>query len=519
MYRHSWSKWLKRKNSQKTIVIDLTPLLSGGENGGAKILTLELIPYLATLAPKVQFVLLTSDKNHQEFAYLDAHNISRTCVQNISFDSNHQLLKLLKADLLFCPFNATTYASPQIPTVCIIYDLQYMYYPQFFSAEDKARRHQFLTEICQKSTRLICISDYTKQTLINNFPDTVHKAERIYISLHKRFLPVTAERKQKVLQKFQLASEEYLIYPANFWRHKNHETLFSAFSKYKKQCTAQSLKLICPGVLNEHASYLKEILKNEQLIDDIILPGYITHEELSILMQSCFAMIYPSLYEGFGIPIAEAMVNDKPVICSRTTSLPEVAGEAALYCDPNNPEEMANLILQLQTDNALQKELILKGSKHISHLGDITHMAQQYLDVFDAARMPIQSHNILYGVYTDGWCSANLEIVYTNKSSSAYFELVMNAPEWITSKILVIKIKQGFLSKKYYLKRGETLLIKYPIIKKEGLITINISPTFNLKTIGSSQDERNLTCLLKSCRLISEFNTFNLFMSQEPTYE
>ena len=186
----------------RTIVVDLTPVLPGGENGGAKVFVLELLRRLAERAPQTQFVLLTQASAHEELAALDSANVRRVMVLGAGGppgmrslatrifsrvlphlpgrlrrvagrlgyvlltaskrSGSGTLLRDLDADLLFCPFTAPTYFEPNVPTVCVIYDLQYKTYPDFFAPEDVAHRDRTFTEAARRSTVLVAISDYSR---------------------------------------------------------------------------------------------------------------------------------------------------------------------------------------------------------------------------------------------------------------------------------------------------------------------------------------------------------------------
>ena len=118
----------------------------------------------------------------------------------------------------------------------------------------------------------------------------------------------------------------------------------------------------------------------------VILPGYLSEEELAALLASCKALIFPSLYEGFGMPILEAMAFSKPILCSNVTSLPEVAGDGALLFDPRRPHEILAAIEQIISDSKLASSLVERGKARIAHWGGPEKMAREYLAVFQPWR-------------------------------------------------------------------------------------------------------------------------------------
>jgi glycosyltransferase involved in cell wall biosynthesis len=165
----------------------------------------------------------------------------------------------------------------------------------------------------------------------------------------------------ELLEKYGLRRGEYLHYPANFWQHKNHAMLLTAFKIYRKANPDSELKLLCTGSPGRGADDFCEAARHMGLSDWVVYPGYLTPEEYDFLLGSAFAMIFPSLYEGFGIPLLEAMSAGVPVLCSNVTSLPEVGGDAVLYFDPRKPAEIINALTRLSEEANLQKSLIAKG--------------------------------------------------------------------------------------------------------------------------------------------------------------
>lgn len=426
------------------VAIDLTPVLPGGENGGAKIMTLELIKNLARQHLQDEFIVLTLTKNHQELSCLDAPNVKRVCmdaqqephkewgkfffrwyktkirriciflskkcflnllpsqlrskyekkIKKIDiqlFSDIRDIAKLVeikdlcKIDLLFCPFTAPFYHQLGIPLVSVIYDLQYQQYPGFFTQEDRYHRDQHFKKACEYATRLVCISNFVRKTVLESSDFPAEKVDTIYISLAQRLPIVVPSKSKSILRRFGLVEKQFLLFPANFWRHKNHKMLFTAFAMYRHQFPGAALKLVCTGAPGERLNFWKNAITIMKLENEVIFPGYLNDVEFSMLMQSCLAVIFPSLYEGFGMPILEAMVNSKPVLCSNSTSLPEIAGDAAIFFDPRKPEDIMRVMHELEINPKLVEQCIQSGKERISFFGTAEAMAQQYWQVFQAA--------------------------------------------------------------------------------------------------------------------------------------
>jgi glycosyltransferase involved in cell wall biosynthesis len=407
----------------KTIAVDLTVVLPGGHNGGAKIFVVELLRRLAGSHPECRFVLLTRSSAHDELASLDAANVNRLLVVTDAHGKHSKrrlldivlgalqhlprrvrchllrwahalnsaikrrsaggaLLRQLQADLLFCPFTAPTYFDPAVPTVCTIYDLQYKTYPEFFSPEDVASRDHAFTQACRHAAALSAISGYAKESAVRHGGITSDAIHTIHLRMASRMAGQPAGG-QTVLQRLSLTAQGYLIYPANFWLHKNHEMLLTAFGMAcSRGLLAPDIKLVCTGAPGERQTYLRLAATLMGLGDHVLFPGFLSNDELGCLLGHAGGMIFPSLYEGFGLPVIEAMAMGVPVACSNLTSLPEVAANAAILFDPRVPEQIADAMATLLADSDRRGQLIAAGLKRAAEFSDTDRMAREYWDLF-----------------------------------------------------------------------------------------------------------------------------------------
>jgi glycosyltransferase involved in cell wall biosynthesis len=406
-----------------TIVVDVTPILPGGTNGGAKVFVLELIRCLAELAPETQFVLLTQADAHEELSSLDGPNVRRLMVvqsrhltsrppfrravaevlrripqrasrvlrrlryrAGVATRRNQSaaLLNELGADLLFCPFTAPTYFDRAIPTVSVVYDLQFAVYPQFFPSAEVVHREQVFADCCRHSTMIATISDYTRNASIDYGRIAPAKVKTIELGVPRHLLRA-GERDDGIIARASLRAHRYLIYPANFWQHKNHEMLFTAFGLARHMGLPPDIKLVCTGAPGARQDWLKSVVQAMGLQEFVVFPGYVSSAELLSLITNCTGVIFPSLYEGFGLPVIEAMAAGVPVACSNTTSLPEVAGDAAILFDPRAPQQIAEGIIALSCDKTLTTRLVEKGNERVVRYSDSRIMARKYLKLFNYA--------------------------------------------------------------------------------------------------------------------------------------
>jgi glycosyltransferase involved in cell wall biosynthesis len=387
------------------VVVDLTPLLPGGENGGAKPMTLELIRRMASSSPKTKFILLTLSRTFDELAAFKQPNVEVVLVEELrtktfwskpkpGIPKRGSLVRRLGGNVLFCPFTAPFFAQAGIPTVSVIYDLQYADYPQYFEGRARSQRRKNFTKACRRADRLVCISDFVRRRVLEESGLPQERVTTVHIQLAHRLPPLAPELSASVLARLQLTPARYFLYPANFWKHKNHEMLLVAMGLFTTRFRHSDLKLVCTGAPGERRDFLQSAAERMGLRERVLLPGYLSESDFSALMQSCLALIFPSLYEGFGMPVIEAQSIGKPVLCSNLASLPEVAGEAALVFDPRLPESIVTAMQRIESDPTVRQDLIRNGFENVKRFADAGAMASQYLrtlaEVVQGASSPLR---------------------------------------------------------------------------------------------------------------------------------
>lgn len=408
-----------------TIAVDLTPLLPGGENGGARIFVLELLRALAATYPETRFVLLTQAATHDELASLERANVSRHMVvgpavattvrprleqlagrvlphlpvrlRGWAMGAGYRLHRALKrggagtllrrmgVDLLFCPFTAPTYSARGIPTVCTFYDFQYKDHPEFFAPGDVIYRARTFADACDRADAFAAISDFTRDAAIRHGNLDPRRIRTIRLRMARRNVPAAGQG-EAILARLGLAPQRYLVYPANFWKHKNHEMLLTAFGMARHEGLASDISLICTGEASERREWLRQAAAAMGLGERVLFPGYLADAELAALLAHSGGVVFPSLYEGYGLPVIEAMAAGVPVACSNTTALVETAGDAALLFDPRVPTQLATAMRTLIEDTATRADRIEAGRVRAAGFADTGQMAIEYMDLFRATR-------------------------------------------------------------------------------------------------------------------------------------
>jgi len=246
------------------------------------------------------------------------------------------------------------------------------------------------------------------------------------------------------------------------------------------------------------------------LADRIIFTGYVPDNELTDLMAACMGVVFPSLYEGFGIPMVEAMALGVPVACSNTTSLPEVVGDAAILFDPRSPTEIADAMVLLADSKGTRDKLIQAGADRAKKFSNAEIMAGEYWDLFQLAvgikknEKAVDVDRSLPLAYPDGWLGNFMRIPIESSQAEQTLNIQVKAHKWQPQSEILFRVKMGENSedKIMVLKRGSSKVFSMPIKPNQNVCEISISPTFSPFLIGQSADKREISAVLSECSLV-----------------
>jgi glycosyltransferase involved in cell wall biosynthesis len=280
----------------------------------------------------------------------------------------------LNLDLVHFPMQTIYPYGLNSKKVLTFMDMQDKYFPEFFSRNElEFRRNNYMRSVLEADT-VICISEYTRTDIIryygNKFKD---KTNVIYL----------AGSKDKIYKKnitIELSMGHYFYYPAATWPHKNHERLIRAFAEVSRKYP--DYRLVLTGLKRQSNNKVIELIKKLDIIDKVEIKGYLTYFEVESVFKGAFALVFPSLFEGFGLPVLEAMSMGVPVVSSNSSSLPEVGGDAVLYFDPLDTKDIEKKMINLIEDPALQKKLIRKGRKQ-SNKFTLKNMIKETIEVYN----------------------------------------------------------------------------------------------------------------------------------------
>lgn len=269
-----------------------------------------------------------------------------------------------KVDVFFSPAHYSPRFCP-IPTVVTIHDLSYFIYPEEFLKKDLYQLKNWTKYSIEKSRKIIAVSKTTKKDLMKFYNIPEEKIEVVYNGFEKQ----SNNKTEAVLEEnhpsktASVNKKKYLLFVGTIQPRKNLSVLLKAFAELIK--TKPEFKLVITGKKGWLYEQTFQKVKDLKLEQKVIFTDHVSDNELTKLYKNAFCLVMPSLYEGFGIPLLEAMANNCPVISSFASSLPEVGGEACLYFDPNNSDDLLDKINELIDNNQLRQELINKGKERV----------------------------------------------------------------------------------------------------------------------------------------------------------
>jgi glycosyltransferase involved in cell wall biosynthesis len=394
------------KGRSPRVFVDLAPLSPDGGNGGARTFVFELLSALLERPDAHEIHLLVKPQATSVVAPLAAkgavlerlgpgldveeprrllrtrrrlHGFFQPLLELAAPDRSS--LRRLDADVLFSPLGTAAFHEPDLPHVVVAYDFQDLVYPAFFDADERRRRIGFRGDL-RRADRVVAISEATKAMAV----ERVHvKADRITV-----LPPIAAPRRpardpREVLNRLDaldLFRADFAVYPANYWPHKNHERLLAATARVVRE--EPEFRLVLCGALDESRETLRGRVEALGLESNVRLFPYLDDADAAALLEGANFLVFPSLFEGFGLPVLEAMALETPVACSDLPALLEVAREAALFFDPEDVAGIAATMRRLVNEEETRETLVRKGLQRAKHYAGID-VAGGYHELLGAA--------------------------------------------------------------------------------------------------------------------------------------
>jgi glycosyltransferase involved in cell wall biosynthesis len=324
-----------------------------GASGGIAPLIRGVVDAAMKRRPDVQFVVYATLFNSDFFSDVPSNVRIEILPPHSYWQRLGDKLRDDRIDVLFRGYPGTAIAGfPAARQIVQVPDVQHEDFPQFFSKTDLYLRRRGFRCALQGVGAIGTISEFARQSIAQR--EEARGAHIFLMPPASQLGPPGSAVSETFAQKVQSLGD-YFYYPANLWQHKNHRRLLEAFAQFRVRSN-RPMALVLTG----HSEGVARLLADFPALPVHHL-GFVSTSELRYLYTHAIALTFFSLYEGFGIPLLEAFECNCPVICSNTTSLPEVGAEAVLACDPTDVEAMARLMERVTQDEALRSRLIAAG--------------------------------------------------------------------------------------------------------------------------------------------------------------
>jgi glycosyltransferase involved in cell wall biosynthesis len=345
-----------------------TRLLIPGRLDGIGRFADETLCIITTKHPEHEFVFYFDRKPDEQFIY--NQNIKPVVLQP---PARHPFLFLAwfeaSLPLHFMRSKPDVFLSPDgflslttnIKSVGVIHDLNFEHFPEDIPFLVRKYYSNMFPRFARKASRIATVSEYSKSDISKTYHIDPDKIDVVYNGAGSIFKPLQASDKEATKQKFSHGND-YFFFIGTLHPRKNLVNLFKAFDLFKKT-DSKGIKLVLAGARMWWTDEIRLAYEGMEHLDDVIFTGRVTDNELAALMASALALTYVSYFEGFGIPILEAFHCDTPVITSNVTSMPEVAGNAAVLIDPFSITSIADAMQKMASDEGFREKLIVEGRK------------------------------------------------------------------------------------------------------------------------------------------------------------
>jgi glycosyltransferase involved in cell wall biosynthesis len=270
-----------------------------------------------------------------------------------------RIFKKHKPDLFLSPDGFLSLKMSHIPSIPVIHDLNFEHYPKDLPFADRFFYKHFIPQYAQLAKRVLTVSEFSKKDIHTAYNIPLEKIDVAYNGANDVFEPVSANIKQRTKAELT-GNTDFFVCIGVLVPRKNLVRMLQAYEAYRDR-TGSNVKLVIVGQKLFLTSEIDKTYHKSRFRNDIIFTGRVPEQKLKDILASALALVYVSYFEGFGIPIVEAMNADVPVITSNITSMPEVAGNAALLVDPFSVDSISLAMQQIYSDEALRADYIQKG--------------------------------------------------------------------------------------------------------------------------------------------------------------
>lgn len=343
-----------------------TRLLLKGKLEGIGWFTYETLIRITRNHPEHQFIFIFDRKYNRDFIF--AENITPVV---IGPPTRHpvlwylwfefqipRILKKYKVDVFLSPDGYLSKRT-KIPQLAVIHDINFVHRSGDFPWLKAKYYNRYFPKFARIAKRIATVSFYSKEDITRSLKVDYDKIDVVYDGINQIFEPVSEEEKITIREKYS-DGDDYFLFVGALHPRKNISGLLKAFDAFKS-IDKNNTKLVIVGGEMHKTGDIFETFENLRYKTDVIFTGRVSTADLHDIFGAALALVFVPFFEGFGIPIVEAMSAGVPVICSNTTSIPEVGGNAVIYADPQKIDQITVAMERLANDEDLRKEVIQKG--------------------------------------------------------------------------------------------------------------------------------------------------------------
>jgi glycosyltransferase involved in cell wall biosynthesis len=269
-------------------------------------------------------------------------------------------LKKYKADIFLSPDGYLSLKS-KVKQIAVIHDINFEHNPEDVPWLMGKYLRRFFPKFAHKATHILTVSEYSKQDICSTYKIDTAKVTALWNGASSKFKPLSLDKKALV-QSTYTKGNPYLLFVGALHPRKNIDRLIHSFERFKRNNSKDQHKLVIVGT-ELFGGKLGEIKISSFIREHIVLTGHVSLSDLADIMGAASIFTYVSYFEGFGVPLVEAMKCGTPILSGNRTSLPEVAGDAAIYCDPFSIEDISEKMSLLMNSSSIREELSRKGLK------------------------------------------------------------------------------------------------------------------------------------------------------------
>jgi len=328
--------------------------------------TYESLKRIVTSHPEHDFYFIFDRKYDNEFVFADnvtpvmigppaRHPVLHYIWYEISIP---RVLKKINPDIFFSP-DAFLSLSSKYPDLIVIHDLNFEHFPEYMPWLWRRYYRFFTPRYAKKAKRIATVSEYSKSDIVLQYGVDPKKIDVVYNGSSDKFNPVSGKEKADVKIRFSNGAD-YFVFVGALNPRKNLKNIFEAFDRFKSD-QKSNVKFVVVGEKMYWSDDIKAAFETMEHKSDVVFTGRLEPDDLSKVVGSSIALVYASVFEGFGIPIIEAFNAEVPVITSNVTSMPEIAANAALMVDPKSVEQIATAMGKVYNDSDFATSLVEKG--------------------------------------------------------------------------------------------------------------------------------------------------------------